>query len=91
VNTALSGITSLQVATRVDTSQAANPRPEVDVRVSNTIVARVTVNTGLPPPGEPPDRTLVGFDWRFKPRWSLRTTVGDEGSTSFELLWQHRY
>jgi hypothetical protein len=91
LNSALAGITSLQIATRVDTSQAANPRPEVDVRVSSNIVARVSVNTGMPAPGEPPDRTLLGFDWHFRPRWSLRTTVGDEGSSSFELLWQHRY
>jgi translocation and assembly module TamB len=91
LNSALAGITSLQIATRVDTSQAANPRPEVDVRVSSSIVARVSVNTGMPAPGEPPDRTLLGFDWHFRPRWSLRTTVGDEGSSSFELFWQHRY
>jgi translocation and assembly module TamB len=91
INKALSGITSLDVATRLDTSESANPRPELDVRISNDVMARVAVNTGMPAPGEPPDRTMLSIDWRFKPRWSLETTVGDQGSTLFDLLWRHRY
>jgi translocation and assembly module TamB len=91
INKALSGITSLDIATRVDTSQAANPRPQVEVRITNDVVASVTVNTGMPAPGEPPDRTLLAVDWRFRPRWSLETTVGDQGSTFVDLLWRHRY
>ncbi len=91
LNKALSGITSLEVSTRVDTSQAANPRPEVALRVTNDVLARVTVQTGMPAPGELPDRTLLTVDWRFNPRWSLESTVGDEGSTSVDLLWHHRY
>ena len=91
LNKALSGITSLEVSTRVDTSQAANPRPEVALRVTNEVLARVTVQTGMPAPGELPDRTLLTVDWRFNPRWSLESTVGDEGSTSVDLLWHHRY
>jgi translocation and assembly module TamB len=91
LNKALSGITSLDVTTRLDTSQAANPRPELELRVSSDVLARVTVQTGMPAPGEPPDRTLLTIDWRFKPRWSLESTVGDEGSTFVDLLWHHRY
>jgi len=91
INQALSGITSLQISTRVDTSQAANPRPELDVRVSNDVLARITVQTGMPAPGQPPDTTLLTVDWRFKPSWSLQSTVGDEGTTLFDLLWHKRY
>jgi translocation and assembly module TamB len=91
VNKALAGITSLDVTARLDTSQAANPRPELEVRLTNEVLARVTVQTGMPAPGEPPDRTLVTVNWRFKPRWSLESTVGDEGSTFIDLLWHHRY
>ena len=91
INQALSGITQVEIATRIDTSQASNPRPGVDVRLTNDVLARVTVQTGMPAPGEPPDRTLVTVDWRFKPRWSLQSTVGDQGSTLFDLLWHHRY
>ncbi|MGA7122272.1 MAG: translocation/assembly module TamB domain-containing protein [Polyangiaceae bacterium] len=91
INQALSGISKVEISTRLDTTQAANPRPEVDVRLSNNVLAHVTVQTGTPAPGEPPDLTLVTIDWRFKPRWSLRSTVGDQGSTLFDLLWRHRY
>jgi translocation and assembly module TamB len=46
------------------------------------------------------DRTAGTLDWRFRPRWSLRTTVGygsrygglNAGpSTSLDLIWQYRY
>jgi translocation and assembly module TamB len=90
LNKALAGITALDVTTRIDISQA-NPRPEVDLRVSNDVVARVTLQTGMPAPGELPDRTLLTLDWRFHPRWSLESTVGDEGSTLVDVLWRHRY
>jgi autotransporter translocation and assembly factor TamB len=91
INKALAGISALEVTTRIDTSQAANPRPEVEVRLTSEMLARVTVQTGMPAPGEPPDRTLLTIDWRFTPRWSLESTVGDEGSTFIDLLWHHRY
>ncbi len=91
VNQALSGVTSLQIATRLDTSQATNPRPMVEVRLSSDVMTRVTVQTGMPAPGEPRDLTLVTLGWRFHPRWSLETTVGDAGSTAVEVLWRHRY
>ncbi len=91
INRALSGITSLDISTRLDTSNAANPKPEVEVRVSSNIVTRVTVQTGMPAPGEAPDRTFLSIAWTFKPRWILESTVGDEGSTLFDVLWRHRY
>ena len=91
INQALAGITQVEISTRVDTSQATNPRPEVAVRLSSDVLAHVTVQTGMPAPGEPPDRYLLTVDWRFKPRWSLQSTVGDQGSTLFDLLWHHRY
>jgi hypothetical protein len=63
----------------------------VEVRLSSNVVTRVTVQTGVPLPGQPPDLTLVTFGWNFHPRWSLQTTVGDAGSTAIEILWRHRY
>jgi autotransporter translocation and assembly factor TamB len=41
--------------------------------------------------GQPTDANKVAFDWRFKPRWMLRTQVGDLGTTSLDLLWQRWY
>jgi hypothetical protein len=37
------------------------------------------------------DSNQVAFDWRFKPRWMLRTLVGDKGTTVLDLLWQRWY
>ncbi|HEY3594735.1 MAG TPA: translocation/assembly module TamB domain-containing protein [Polyangiaceae bacterium] len=41
--------------------------------------------------GQPQDQNKVAFDWRFKPRWMLRTQVGDLGTTSLDVLWQRWY
>jgi autotransporter translocation and assembly factor TamB len=38
-----------------------------------------------------PPRTTFGIEWRFKPTWSLLTTLGDTGSAAVDLLWNYRY
>jgi hypothetical protein len=38
-----------------------------------------------------PDTTLITVDWRFVRQWSLATTVGDGGTTIFDVVWRHRY
>jgi translocation and assembly module TamB len=91
INKALSGITSIDVSTRLNTTEAANPRPEVEVRLSKDVSTKVTVQTGMPAPGEPRDVTLLTIQWRFRPRWSLETTVGDAGTTLVDVFWNHRY
>jgi translocation and assembly module TamB len=77
------------VATRVDTSQAT-PRPEVEVQIARDISLQVAWVLGVPPPTQP-DTTLLTLDWHFLRKWSLETTVGDQGSSSLNLVWQHRY
>jgi translocation and assembly module TamB len=79
------------VTTKIDTSQAANPKPEVEVQIARDVSVQLAVVLGQPLPGVNPDRTLVTLDWRFMTRWSLTTTVGDAGSTIFDLLWEKRY
>jgi hypothetical protein len=37
------------------------------------------------------DVNLLSLDWRFRPTWLLRTLIGDRGSTSLEVEWQHWY
>jgi translocation and assembly module TamB len=92
VNKALEGVSGgLEIATKLDTSDALDPRPSVDVQVSEDVLLDVTYNLGLPPPGENPDRTLVSVDYRFARSWSLEGTVGDKGSSILDLLWHHRY
>ncbi|HVY48772.1 MAG TPA: translocation/assembly module TamB domain-containing protein, partial [Minicystis sp.] len=91
VNKAISGVTSADIQTRVDTSEADNPRPELLVQLSKNVSAEVAYNTGVPPPGQAPDRTDVTVDWRFYRNYSLDATVGDQGSTALDLVWRLRY
>ena len=65
--------------------------PEVEVQIAKAISLQIAVVLGQPPPGVNPDHTLLTLDWRFLTKWSLATTVGDAGTTIFDLLWQRRY
>lgn len=91
LNKAISGITSVDIATRIDTSKADSPRPELAVQISRSVSARLGYKLGVPAPGENPDRTELTLDWRFVRNWSLVTTVGDQGSTAVDLVWRLRY
>ncbi len=90
VNKALEQIVPLEIRTRVDTSKA-NPRPEVEVQLARNISATIGYVLGLPPPGANPDRAWLTLIFRFGGKWSLDTTVGNQGSSIVEMNWQHRY
>lgn len=87
----LDELTGLQIATKVDTSNAANPRPEVEVQLARTISLQVAFVLGAPPPGANPDKTFATIGWRFARRWLLETTFGDHGSSFADVVWQLRY
>jgi translocation and assembly module TamB len=91
LNRAISGITSAGITTRIDTSEASNPRPELSVQLSRNVSARLGYKLGVPAPGENPDRTELTLDWRFYRDWSLTAVVGDQGSTSVDVGWRLRY
>jgi translocation and assembly module TamB len=91
LNKAISGITGADVTTRVDTSQAGNPRPELDMQLSKSISARLGYRLGVPAPGENPDRTELTIEWRFIRNFSLTAVIGDQGSTSLNVVWRLRY
>jgi translocation and assembly module TamB len=78
------------ISTKVDTS-TPNPRPEVAVQIARDISLQVAWVLGAPPPGTNPDTTLVTLDWRFLRKWALETTVGDQGTSIVDVVWQHRY
>jgi hypothetical protein len=78
------------ISTKVDTS-TPNPRPEVEVQIARDISLQVAWVLGAPPPGTNPDTTLVTLDWRFLRKWALETTVGDQGTSIVDVVWQHRY
>jgi translocation and assembly module TamB len=91
VNKVLSSVMPLDVTTRVDTSVAQNPTPEVAVQLSPKVMAEISYRTKTPLPGEKTDKVLLTIDWRFLPAWSIATTLGDQGSSVLDLLWQYRY
>lgn len=84
-------LTGLDVTTRIDTSDAANPRPEVELQIARDISLQIAFVLGTPPPGQNPDKTFATIDWRFVKNWSLETTFGDQGSTMADVIWQYRY
>jgi translocation and assembly module TamB len=91
LNKALSGVAPVDVTTRVDTSDGQNPRPEIGVALSRKVSASVSYRLGLATPGQNPDRATLRLDYRFLPRWSLETSVGDAGTSILDILWKLRY
>ena len=87
----LDELTGLQLQTKLDTSDAANPRPEVELQIARDISLEIAFVLGTPPPGTNPDKTYGTVDWRFLRNWSMRATFGDQGSSIADVAWQYRY
>ncbi len=91
-NKAIQDLTGTDVVqTRVDTTESQNPRPEVQVQIARNISVQVAYVLGVFVPGQNPDTALATVDWRFKRNYSLETTLGNAGTTIFDLIWQYRY
>jgi hypothetical protein len=90
INRALSDLTRLDVAARVDTSTGTS-RPELVVQVSPRVAARVTRAVGEPQAGQPPDRTFFTVDFRLTRSWSVSAVVGDHGGSGMDVIWRRRY
>jgi translocation and assembly module TamB len=91
LNKAISGVTSVEITTKVDTEQDNNPRPEVEVQLSREVSASIIRSLGVPPPGQSPDTTMVLVDWRFVKNWSADVTLGDKGTSILDFTWKYRY
>jgi len=78
------------ITTKIDTSQTT-PRPEVEVQIARDISVQIAWVLGAIPPGTNPDSALVTLNWHFLRKWSLETTVGDQGTSIVDVVWQHRY
>jgi hypothetical protein len=81
----------MEITTKIDTSDSANPRPEVELQIAKDISLQLAFVLGTPPPGTNPDTTYATIDWRFVRNWSLATTVGNLGTTIADIIWQYRY
>lgn len=86
---AMTGLTGFQTQARVDTS-TNNPRPELEVQVSQTASIGFQQVLGTPPVSEP-DTSYGKFSWRFAAHWSLVTTFGNRYSTLLDAIWRYRY
>jgi translocation and assembly module TamB len=91
LNKALSDVSPLEVTTRLDTTDAQDPRPEVGVALSRKVTATVSYRLGIPTPGQPQDRSTLRLDYRFLPRWTFETSVGDRGTSILDVMWKLRY
>lgn len=87
---ALDDVVGIQTQTRIDSTNANNPRPELEVQVSRDVSLRFAYVLGTPPPSAP-DKSLGTVIFRFAPNWSLSTTVGDKGKATVDTSWQYRY
>jgi translocation and assembly module TamB len=90
LNEAISDLTSLDLRARVTTDRPGGAATELELQLSRRISLAIAHVLGL---GDPqlPDRNFAIIEWRFRANWSLEASVGDHGSTSIDLLWQHRY
>ena len=77
--------------TRVDTTTARGTAVGVATEIRPNLWAQVDVSTAQPQQRQTQDISAVTLDWRFRRAWSLRTTVGDRGSSTVEVVWQYRY
>lgn len=80
-----------KIETRVETTATRGTSIGVAAEIRPKLWATVDVSTARQHERANADLSAVTLDWRFKPKWSLRTTVGDRGSSTVELLWQYRY
>lgn len=90
LNKALSGVTT-RVSTRIDSSDASGPQPQIVVQLTDKVSARLGYKLGNPGPGDDPDRAQLTVDWRFFKNWNVGATIGDHGSTSVDLVWRLHY
>lgn len=90
INQALSDLTRLDVAARIDTS-TGTARPELVFQISPRVATRVTRAIGEPQAGQPPDRTFLTVEFRLTSRWSISGVVGDHGGSGMDVVWRRRY
>ncbi len=91
INHALDQFGVHALAARVDTSQAANPKPEVELQIAKDLSVQIAQVIGTPPPGANPDTTLLTLNWRLLRGLTVSTTVGNLGSSIVDMVWERRY
>lgn len=80
-----------RIETRVESTSNRGTSIGVAAELRPRLWAQVDVSTSSQRERQNSDLSAVTLDWRFRPNWSLRTTIGDRGSSLLELLWQFKY
>jgi translocation and assembly module TamB len=80
-----------RIETRVESTSHRGTSIGVAAELRPRLWAQVDVSTASQRERQNTDLSAVTLDWRFRPAWSLRSTVGDRGSSLLELLWQFKY
>ncbi|HKQ70791.1 MAG TPA: translocation/assembly module TamB domain-containing protein [Polyangiaceae bacterium] len=78
----------IRTSVSAGTSTAASASLDISERLRIEYIRNFVATSQL---GRQMDLNLFAFNWRFKPRWMLRTIVGDRGTTSLDVLWQRWY
>ncbi|HZO14136.1 MAG TPA: translocation/assembly module TamB domain-containing protein [Polyangiaceae bacterium] len=91
LNEAIDDLTGLDVRVKTGSSPTNDPTTELELLITHELAVQFAHVLGTPRAGASPDRNYGTLDWRFKHDWSVETSIGDQGSTSLELLWHHRY
>lgn len=91
LNKVLTRIDAIDITTRISGGTTDNVRPEVVVRLTNSLSLQVGYNLQEPGPGESPDRTLVSIEVRLRQGHAISATLGDQGSSLLDWVWRHRY
>ena len=87
---ALEDLAGIQATARIDSTQANNPRPEIEFQLSPKVSIAFSHVIGTPPIAEP-DKNFANLEYRFHRNWSLDTTFGDRGTALLDAIWQKRY
>lgn len=79
-----------KLTAKIDTTESANPRPELQFQLTRHLDIGVEHVLGVPPIDQP-DRNFVVADWRVKRNWSIEATLGDKATSILDAIWQYRY
>src|SRR5262249_41031614 len=83
---AIDDVTGIRAQARIDTTQANNPRPEIDFQIARNVSLELAHVIGDPPVSQP-DRNYATIDWRVSRMWSIETTFGDRGRALVDVVW----
>jgi hypothetical protein len=87
---ALEAFARFNISARVDTTKGS-ARPELVLRLSPRVSAKVSRALGAPAAGERPDRTFLTVELHLRRSWALAAVIGDRGASGLGLIWRRAH